>query len=45
LYLRIDEGSALEFAYRIGAFSSLLKYYHETGAHDEVIRLLEEILK
>lgn len=37
LYLRIDEGSALEFAYRNGAFSSLLKYYH-----DEVLRALFE---
>ncbi len=44
LYLRIDDGSALEFAHRIGAFSSLLKYYHETGAHDEVVRLLLEVL-
>jgi hypothetical protein len=44
LYLRIDEGSALEFANRIGAFSSLLKYYHETGAHDEVVRLLSEVV-
>jgi hypothetical protein len=44
LYLRIDEGSALEFANRIGAFSSLLKYYHERGAHDEVVRLLREVL-
>lgn len=45
LYLRIDEGSALEFAYRNGAFSSLLKYYHETGAHDEVVRLFSEVAK
>ena len=44
LYLHIDEGSALEFANRIGAFSSLLKYYHETGAHDEVVRLLSEVV-
>ncbi|MBU3968076.1 MAG: SWIM zinc finger family protein [Euryarchaeota archaeon] len=44
-YLRIDERSALEFAYRNGAFSSLLKYYHETGAHDEVVRLLSEVVK
>ena len=44
LYLRIDEGSALEFAYRNGAFSSLLKYYHETGAHDEVVRLFSEVV-
>ena len=43
LYLRIDEGNALEFAYRKGAFSSLLKYYHETGAHDEVVRLFSEV--
>ncbi len=44
LYLRIDEGSALEFAYRNGAFSSLLNYYHETGAHDEVVRLFSEVM-
>ncbi len=44
LYLRIDEGSALEFAYKNGAFSSLLNYYHETGAHDEVVRLFSEVV-
>jgi uncharacterized Zn finger protein len=44
LYLRIDEGSALEFAHKIGAFLSLLKYYHEKGAHDDVLRLLREVL-
>jgi hypothetical protein len=44
LYLRIDEGRALEFAYRNGAFSSLLKYYHETGAHDKVVRLFSEVV-
>jgi hypothetical protein len=44
LYLRIDEGSALEFAYWTGAFSSLLKYYYETGAHDEVVRLFAEVV-
>jgi len=44
LYLRIDEGNALEFAYRNGAFSSLLKHYHETGAHDEVVRLFSEVM-
>jgi len=43
LYLRIDEGSALEFAYRNGAYSSLMKYYHEIGAHDEVVRLFVEV--
>ena len=42
LYLHIDKGSALEFAFRIGAFSSLINYYHETGAHDEVVRLFAE---
>ncbi|MDP2845139.1 MAG: hypothetical protein Q8N79_03560, partial [Candidatus Methanoperedens sp.] len=25
-------------------FSSLLKYYHETGAHDEVVRLFSEVV-
>jgi hypothetical protein len=44
LYLRIDEGSALEFAYRNGAFSSLLMHYHEKGAHDEVVRLFSEVV-
>lgn len=43
LYLRIDEGSALEFAFRNGAFSSLIKYYHEKGAHDEAVRLFAEV--
>lgn len=44
LYLRIDEGSALEFAYRNGGFSSLLRHYHEKGAHDEVVRLFSEVV-
>ena len=44
LYLRIDEGRALEFAYGIGAFSSLLRHYHEKGAHDEVVRLFSEVV-
>lgn len=43
LYLRIDEGSALEFAFRNGAFSSLIKYYHEKGAYDEAVRLFVEV--
>jgi hypothetical protein len=30
--------------YRNGAFSSLLNYYHETGAHDEVVRLFSEVV-
>ncbi|MBU4134024.1 hypothetical protein KKH42_01735, partial [bacterium] len=28
LYMHIDKGSALEFAYRNGAFSSLINYFH-----------------
>lgn len=45
LYLKIDIGEALEFAYRIGAFSSLIKYYHEIGAHSEAVRLFAEVEK
>lgn len=44
LYLRIDKGSALEFAYRNGFYSSLMQYYHEIGAHDEVVRLFREVV-
>jgi len=43
LYLRIDDGSAIEFAYRNDGFSSLIKYYHDKGAHDEAVRLFAEV--
>lgn len=45
LYLRIDDGSAIEFAYRNDDFSSLIKYYHDKGAHDEAVRLFAEVAK
>lgn len=45
LYMRIDEGAAMEFASRIGAISSLINYYYEKGAHDEVVRLFMESVK
>lgn len=44
LYLRIDKGSALEFGYRKGFYSSLIRYYHEIGAHDEAVRLFREVV-
>jgi len=43
LYLRIDEGSALEFAHRIEAFSSLINYYHEIEAYDRAVRLFADV--
>ena len=45
LYLRIDEGAAIEFAQREGFYSSLIRYYHETGAHDEAVGLFEEVVR
>ena len=45
LYLGIDEGNAIEFAYRNDDFSSLIKYYHEKGVHDEAARLFAEVIK
>lgn len=45
LYQKIDEGAALDFACRIGAFSSLIKYYHGLGSHSEVVRLFAEVEK
>lgn len=45
LYLRIDEAAAIEFARREGFYSSLIRYYHETGAHDETVNLFLEVLR
>ena len=45
LYLRIDEAAAIEFAQREGFYSSLIRYYHETGAHDETVDLFLEVVR
>ena len=45
LYLRIDEAAAIEFARREGFYSSLIRYYHETGAHDETVDLFLEVVR
>ena len=45
LYLRIDEDAAIEFARREGFYSSLIQYYHETGAHDETVGLFLEVVR
>ena len=42
-YLRIDKEAAIEFARREGFHSSLIRYYHETGAPDEVVGLFLEV--
>jgi hypothetical protein len=44
-YLRIDKEAAIEFAHREGFYSSLIRYYHETGAHDEVVGLFLEVAR
>ncbi|MHC1575566.1 MAG: SWIM zinc finger family protein [Candidatus Methanogasteraceae archaeon] len=42
-YLRIDKEAAIEFAHREGFYSSLIRYYHETGAHDEAVGLFLKV--
>ena len=44
-YLRIDKKAAIEFARRKGFYSSLIQYYHETGAHDEAVNLFLEVVR
>ena len=44
-YLRIDKEAAIEFAHRKGFYSSLIRYYHETGAHDETVDLFLEVVR
>lgn len=44
LYLRIDKDNAIEFARRKEAYSSLIRYYHEIGAHDEAVGLFKEVV-
>ena len=44
-YLRIDKEAAIEFAHRKGFYSSLIRYYHETGAHDEAVGLFSEVVR
>ena len=44
LYLRIDKDKSIEFALRNGFYSSLIRYYHETGAHDEAVGLFREVV-
>ena len=44
LYLRIDKDNAIEFARRKEAYSSLIRYYHEVGAHDEAVGLFKEVV-
>lgn len=42
-YLQIDKGAAIEFAHRKGFYSSLIRYYNETGAHDEAVGLFSKV--
>jgi len=44
LYLRIDRDAAIEFASRNGFYPSLMRYYHEIGAHDETVSLFREVV-
>ncbi|NIA12012.1 MAG: hypothetical protein GWP10_20400 [Nitrospiraceae bacterium] len=44
-YLQIDKEAAIEFAHREGFYSSLIRYYHETEAHDEVVRIFSEVAR
>jgi hypothetical protein len=44
-YLRIDKEAAIEFAHREGFYSSLIRYYHETGAHDMAVGLFSEMAR
>ena len=45
LYLLIDVDAAIEFARRKGFYSSLIQYYHDTGAHDETVNLFLEVVR
>ncbi|NMG82609.1 MAG: hypothetical protein GIS02_00160 [Methanosarcinales archaeon] len=44
-YLRIDKEAAIEFARREGFYSSLIRYYHEIGEHDEAVGLFSEVAR
>ena len=43
-YLRINREDAIEFAHRKGFYTSLIRYYHEIGAHDEATGLFKEVI-
>ncbi len=42
LYLHIDRNAAIEFASRNGFYPSLMRYYHEIGAHDDTVDLFRD---
>ncbi|KCZ72366.1 hypothetical protein ANME2D_00793 [Candidatus Methanoperedens nitroreducens] len=44
LYLRIDRDDAVEFARKKRFYPSLMRYYHEIGAHDEAVGLFKEVV-
>jgi len=44
LYLRIDKDNAIEFARGKETYSSLIRYYHEIGMHDEAVGLFKEVV-
>jgi hypothetical protein len=44
LYLKIDRDGAVEFAKRKGFYSSLIRYYHEIGEHENAVGLFEEAI-
>ena len=44
-YICGDEDAAIAFARREGFYSSLIQYYHETGAHDETVGLFLEVVR
>jgi uncharacterized Zn finger protein len=45
LYLQIDKDKAVEFALRNGFYSSLIRYYHEIGAHDNAVGMFKEVVR
>lgn len=44
LYQQVDRDAAIEFALENGFYSSLFRYYHETGAHDKIVELFKEVV-
>jgi hypothetical protein len=44
LYLKIDRDRAIEFARRKEFYSSLIRYYHEIGEHEDAVGLFEEAI-